>query len=128
MTPGVLPVTVFGPVKKFKPVICRSVEKETSLHSSLMEAIQSGSGKDRLKKVQLDGWMDHYIFNYSVSQVFMMVLAENQETEVSLLFLFLYRLTVFMLLTAGRKHPMSKRRMRDLLYWQPLELRVTREG
>lgn len=51
VTPGVLPVTVFGPVKKFKPVICRSVEKETSLHSSLMEAIQSGSGKDRLKKV-----------------------------------------------------------------------------
>lgn len=45
------PVTVFGPIKKFKPVICRSVEKETSLHSSLMEAIQTGGGRDRLKKV-----------------------------------------------------------------------------
>lgn len=45
-------VTVFGPIKKFRPVICRSVEKETSLHSSLMEAIQTGGGKDRLKKVR----------------------------------------------------------------------------
>ncbi|XP_015256037.1 PREDICTED: protein cordon-bleu-like isoform X3 [Cyprinodon variegatus] len=44
-------VTVFGPVKKFKPVICRSVEKETSLHSSLMEAIQTGGGKERLRKI-----------------------------------------------------------------------------
>ncbi|XP_055019296.1 protein cordon-bleu isoform X2 [Boleophthalmus pectinirostris] len=48
-------VTVFGPVKKFKPVICRSVEKETSLHSSLMEAIQSGGGKERLKKISTSG-------------------------------------------------------------------------
>ncbi|XP_034031159.1 protein cordon-bleu isoform X2 [Thalassophryne amazonica] len=45
-------VTLFGPVKKFKPVICRSVEKETSLHSSLMEAIQVGGGKERLKKIK----------------------------------------------------------------------------
>ncbi|XP_068611822.1 protein cordon-bleu [Brachionichthys hirsutus] len=43
--------TVFGPVKKFKPVICRSVEKDTSMHSSLMEAIQTGGGRDRLKKI-----------------------------------------------------------------------------
>ncbi|KAI4898074.1 hypothetical protein NFI96_018075 [Prochilodus magdalenae] len=54
-SPGVLPspnqVTVFGPVKKFKPVILKSVEKETSLHSSLMEAIQSGEGIERLRKV-----------------------------------------------------------------------------
>lgn len=50
-TPGPLAVTVFGPVKKFKPVICKSVEKETSLHSSLMEAIQTAGGRDRLKKV-----------------------------------------------------------------------------
>lgn len=63
VTPGVLPVTVFGPVKKVRPVICRSVEKETSLHGSLMEAIQTGGGKGRLKKVRfystiwLDGWM-----------------------------------------------------------------------
>lgn len=46
------PVTVFGPIKKFRPVISRSVEKETSLHSSLMEAIQTGGGRDRLKKVR----------------------------------------------------------------------------
>lgn len=50
VTPG--PVTLFGPVKKFRPVICRSVEKDTSLHSSLMEAIQTGGGRDRLKKVR----------------------------------------------------------------------------
>ncbi|XP_072536291.1 protein cordon-bleu isoform X10 [Salminus brasiliensis] len=52
---GVLPepnqVSVFGPVKKFKPVMLKSVEKETSLHSSLMEAIQSGEGIERLRKV-----------------------------------------------------------------------------
>ncbi|XP_035986483.1 protein cordon-bleu isoform X1 [Fundulus heteroclitus] len=51
-TPGsVAGVTVFGPVKKFKPVLCRSVEKETSLHSSLMEAIQTSGGKERLRKI-----------------------------------------------------------------------------
>lgn len=65
VTPGVLPVTVFGPIKKFRPVICRSVEKETSLHSSLMEAIQTGGGKDRLKKVRLystgDGWVGGWV-------------------------------------------------------------------
>uniref|UniRef100_A0A3P8TH47 Cordon-bleu WH2 repeat protein n=1 Tax=Amphiprion percula TaxID=161767 RepID=A0A3P8TH47_AMPPE len=53
---GVIPpppsVTVFGPIAKFKPVIHKSVEKETSLHSSLMEAIQSGGGRDRLKKLE----------------------------------------------------------------------------
>ncbi|KAF5903994.1 protein cordon-bleu isoform X4, partial [Clarias magur] len=41
----------FGPVKKFKPVVLKSVEKDTSLHSSLMEAIQSGGGMERLRKV-----------------------------------------------------------------------------
>ncbi|KAK3571800.1 hypothetical protein QTP86_018677 [Hemibagrus guttatus] len=40
----------FGPVKKFKPVVPKTVEKETSLHSSLMEAIQSGHGIERLRK------------------------------------------------------------------------------
>ncbi|GLD56551.1 protein cordon-bleu isoform X1 [Lates japonicus] len=49
------PVTLFGPVKKFRPVISRSVEKETSLHSSLMEAIQMGGGRDRLKKISTNG-------------------------------------------------------------------------
>lgn len=52
VTPGLPPVTVFGPVKKFRPVICRSVEKETSIHSSLMEAIQTGGCKGKLKKVR----------------------------------------------------------------------------
>ncbi|XP_048008286.1 protein cordon-bleu isoform X6 [Megalobrama amblycephala] len=42
---------VFGPVKKFKPVIFKPVQKETSIHSSLMEAIQSGEGIERLRKV-----------------------------------------------------------------------------
>ncbi|XP_074539636.1 protein cordon-bleu isoform X2 [Halichoeres trimaculatus] len=55
MTPDPSPVTLFGPVKKFKPVICRSVEKETSLHSSLMEAIQTGGGRERLKKITTSG-------------------------------------------------------------------------
>ncbi|XP_018540661.1 protein cordon-bleu isoform X8 [Lates calcarifer] len=49
------PVTLFGPVKKFRPVISRSVEKETSLHSSLMEAIQMGGGRERLKKISTNG-------------------------------------------------------------------------
>ncbi|XP_035527450.1 protein cordon-bleu isoform X2 [Morone saxatilis] len=52
-TPG--PVTVFGPVKKFRPVICKSVEKDMSLHSSLMEAIQTGGGRGRLKKITTGG-------------------------------------------------------------------------
>ncbi|XP_036930006.1 protein cordon-bleu isoform X3 [Acanthopagrus latus] len=49
------PMTLFGPVKKFRPVICKSVEKETSLHTSLMEAIQTGGGRDRLKKMTTPG-------------------------------------------------------------------------
>ncbi|XP_047454276.1 protein cordon-bleu isoform X2 [Mugil cephalus] len=56
---GVIPeppaLTVFGPVKKFKPVISKSVDKETSLHSSLMEAIQTGAGREKLKKVSVPG-------------------------------------------------------------------------
>ncbi|XP_072250756.1 protein cordon-bleu isoform X2 [Leuresthes tenuis] len=51
VTPGPAAVTVFGPVKKFKPVIQRSADKETSLHSSLMEAIQTSGGRDGLKKI-----------------------------------------------------------------------------
>ncbi|KAG9345060.1 hypothetical protein JZ751_009601 [Albula glossodonta] len=42
----------FGPVKKFRPVVLKTVQKETTLHSCLMEAIQMGEGKERLKKVQ----------------------------------------------------------------------------
>lgn len=61
VTSGALPVSVFGPVKKFRPVVCKSVEKETSLHSSLMEAIQTGRGRDGLRKVgriggSMHGW------------------------------------------------------------------------
>lgn len=51
-TSGPPAVTVFGPIQKFRPVIHRSVDKEISLHSSLMEAIQTGGGKERLKKVR----------------------------------------------------------------------------
>lgn len=59
VTSGALPVSVFGPVKKFRPVVCRSVEKETSLHSSLMDAIQAGRGRDGLRKVgRIGGYMD----------------------------------------------------------------------
>lgn len=53
--PGPPPVTVFGPVKKFRPVISKSVEKDSSLHSSLMEAIQTGGARDRLKKITTSG-------------------------------------------------------------------------
>ncbi|XP_077383231.1 protein cordon-bleu isoform X2 [Festucalex cinctus] len=53
-TPGAPPVNIFGPVKKFKPVVCRNVEKDTSLHSNLMQAIQAG-GKDILKKTSPSG-------------------------------------------------------------------------
>lgn len=42
---------VFGPVTRFKPVIMKPIQKETSLHSTLMEAIQFGDGKERLRKV-----------------------------------------------------------------------------
>ncbi|XP_028984507.1 protein cordon-bleu isoform X2 [Betta splendens] len=49
------PVTVFGPIKKFRPVICGPIAKETSLHSSLMEAIQTGHGRDGLKKISNSG-------------------------------------------------------------------------
>ncbi|XP_054477072.1 protein cordon-bleu isoform X2 [Anoplopoma fimbria] len=55
VTPGPPPVTVFGTVQKFRPVISRSVEKDTSLHGSLMEAIQTGGGRDRLKKITTSG-------------------------------------------------------------------------
>ncbi|XP_049902089.1 protein cordon-bleu isoform X2 [Epinephelus moara] len=55
VTPEPTPVTLFGPVKKFRPVISRSVEKDTSLHSNLMEAIQTGGGRDRLKKITTPG-------------------------------------------------------------------------
>ncbi|XP_038567857.1 protein cordon-bleu isoform X5 [Micropterus salmoides] len=55
VAPGPPSVTLFGPVKKFRPVICKSVDKETSLHSSLMEAIQTGGGRDGLRKITTTG-------------------------------------------------------------------------
>uniref|UniRef100_A0AAQ4S5G4 Cordon-bleu WH2 repeat protein n=1 Tax=Gasterosteus aculeatus aculeatus TaxID=481459 RepID=A0AAQ4S5G4_GASAC len=55
VTPGPLPPTLFGPVQKFRPVISRSVDKDTNLHSSLMEAIQTGGGRDRLKTITSTG-------------------------------------------------------------------------
>ncbi|KFQ37088.1 Protein cordon-bleu, partial [Merops nubicus] len=42
---------IFGPKKKFKPVIQKPIPKDTSLHSALMAAIQTGGGKKKLRKV-----------------------------------------------------------------------------
>lgn len=47
MTP---PPSIFGPKKKFRPVVQRPAPKDTSLHSALMEAIHSAGGKDKLRK------------------------------------------------------------------------------
>ncbi|XP_074844123.1 protein cordon-bleu isoform X2 [Carettochelys insculpta] len=40
----------FGPKKKFKPVVQKPAPKDTSLHSTLMEAIQTAGGKEKLRK------------------------------------------------------------------------------
>ncbi|XP_042637337.1 protein cordon-bleu [Orycteropus afer afer] len=47
---GSLTPSIFGPKKKFKPVIQRPAPKDTSLHSALMEAIHSAGGKEKLRK------------------------------------------------------------------------------
>ncbi|XP_028738788.1 protein cordon-bleu isoform X8 [Peromyscus leucopus] len=49
-TDDALPSSIFGPKKKFKPVVQRPVPKDTSLHSALMEAIHSSGGRDKLRK------------------------------------------------------------------------------
>ncbi|XP_070353317.1 protein cordon-bleu isoform X5 [Equus asinus] len=49
-TDGTLPPSIFGPKKKFRPVVQRPAPKDTSLHSALMEAIHSAGGKDGLRK------------------------------------------------------------------------------
>ncbi|XP_048195535.1 protein cordon-bleu isoform X2 [Perognathus longimembris pacificus] len=49
-TDGTLPPSIFGPKKKFKPVIQKPVPKDTSLHSALMEAIHTAGGRDKLRK------------------------------------------------------------------------------
>ncbi|XP_072109649.1 protein cordon-bleu isoform X1 [Mobula birostris] len=41
---------MFGPVKKFKPIIQKPVKEDECIHSSLMKAIQSGQNKERLRK------------------------------------------------------------------------------
>ncbi|XP_010071131.1 PREDICTED: protein cordon-bleu-like, partial [Pterocles gutturalis] len=46
---------IFGPKKKFKPVVQKPIPKDTSLHSALMEAIQTGGGKEKLRKVPDSG-------------------------------------------------------------------------
>ncbi|NXP77658.1 COBL protein, partial [Ramphastos sulfuratus] len=48
---GSVQTNIFGPKKKFKPVVQKPVPKDTSLHSALMEAIQTGGGKEKLRKV-----------------------------------------------------------------------------
>uniref|UniRef100_A0A8C6GYU2 Cordon-bleu WH2 repeat n=1 Tax=Mus spicilegus TaxID=10103 RepID=A0A8C6GYU2_MUSSI len=45
-----LPSSIFGPKKKFKPVIQRPLPKDVSLHSALMEAIHSSGGREKLRK------------------------------------------------------------------------------
>ncbi|KAM6449303.1 protein cordon-bleu isoform 3-T3 [Liasis olivaceus] len=42
---------IFGPKKKFKSVIQKPLPKDTSLHSALMEAIQTAGGRDKLRKI-----------------------------------------------------------------------------
>ncbi|XP_064146278.1 protein cordon-bleu isoform X3 [Loxodonta africana] len=49
-TEGTLTSSIFGPKKKFKPVIQRPAPKDTSLHSALMEAIHAAGGKEKLRK------------------------------------------------------------------------------
>nr|XP_033786397.1 protein cordon-bleu isoform X3 [Geotrypetes seraphini] len=44
--------SIFGPKKKFRPVVQKPVQKDTSLHEALMESIQSGDGKEKLRKIQ----------------------------------------------------------------------------
>uniref|UniRef100_A0A8C8RAS4 Cordon-bleu WH2 repeat protein n=1 Tax=Pelusios castaneus TaxID=367368 RepID=A0A8C8RAS4_9SAUR len=41
---------IFGPKKKFKPIVQKPSPKDTSLHSTLMEAIQTAGGKEKLRK------------------------------------------------------------------------------
>ncbi|XP_048367256.1 protein cordon-bleu isoform X2 [Sphaerodactylus townsendi] len=43
--------SVFGPKKKFKPVIQKPPPKDRSLHSALMEAIQTAGGREKLRKI-----------------------------------------------------------------------------
>ncbi|XP_030354098.1 protein cordon-bleu isoform X5 [Strigops habroptila] len=51
---------IFGPKKKFKPIVQKPVPKDTSLHSALMEAIQTGGGKEKLRKVSDSALNDNH--------------------------------------------------------------------
>ncbi|XP_078274684.1 protein cordon-bleu isoform X2 [Rhinoraja longicauda] len=42
--------SLFGPVKKFKPIIPKPIPKDECIHNTLMKAIQSGENKERLRK------------------------------------------------------------------------------
>ncbi|XP_034882382.1 protein cordon-bleu [Mirounga leonina] len=53
-TDGTPSPSIFGPKKKFRPVVQRPATKDTSLHSALMEAIHSAGGKDGLRKIAAD--------------------------------------------------------------------------
>ncbi|XP_058152576.1 protein cordon-bleu isoform X8 [Dasypus novemcinctus] len=56
-TNGPLPPSIFGPKKKFRPVVQRPAPKDTSLHASLMEAIHAAGGKEKLRKVNVQHWL-----------------------------------------------------------------------
>ncbi|XP_075442616.1 protein cordon-bleu isoform X2 [Ascaphus truei] len=43
---------IFGPKAKLRSVVQKPAQKDMSLHSALMGAIQSGQGKEKLKKLQ----------------------------------------------------------------------------
>ncbi|XP_037693095.1 protein cordon-bleu isoform X2 [Choloepus didactylus] len=49
-TDGPSPPSIFGPKKKFRPVIQKPAPKDTSLHTALMEAIHLAGGKEKLRK------------------------------------------------------------------------------
>ncbi|XP_069768265.1 protein cordon-bleu isoform X2 [Narcine bancroftii] len=56
---NIIPNTnMFGPVKRFKPIIQKPIQKDECIHSSLMKAIQSGQNKERLRKTS-DKIMHH---------------------------------------------------------------------
>ncbi|XP_056376315.1 protein cordon-bleu isoform X2 [Hyla sarda] len=43
---------IFGPKARLRPVVFKPMQTDTSLHSALMGAIQSGEGKEKLRKIQ----------------------------------------------------------------------------
>lgn len=45
--------SVFGPKTKFRPVLQKPAQSDNSLHTTLMGAIQSGQGKEKLRKIQV---------------------------------------------------------------------------